>query len=562
MISDRDHTDGRESARATEADGRPPASNWESTRASGALALLATAVTVGALAVTLGATVVKGTVASVAGALCFAGLCRLLAWERWTVPATLAASALVVPAGAAVTAGVGYVLLVEFATSFPAPTPTGVVGQTLRILSVVLVVLGATVAVFGAATLGRNVLTRDSLEDAFEMVSRTGVIPVGFATVALGYALLTNFGSALDGPAGDLFEAFVSGMTDWLFATGSSTRPRLLSFWLLATVAVWTASRALVALPTRELTAGRSLGGIDAAVVWRRLERDSSTLAVVGFVGLPLVFLLTIAMPDGTLRGLLPGPLYGALVALTGSAALRYLLVGASLLAGASVGATKLLRSTARTDARTVLVGYAPFVGGLAIVAAVLAVHGPVLDALVDFVANRLTAPLSGEFRRIAGQVEVFYGSHAIVLGLTATVLVVAATALLALWLAFRLGFVRDRVSGPSIAAGGLFVAVAFAGTLDVPLVVFLGCLLASLFVWDAGEFGATLGSEIGRCAPTRQVELLHAGGVVGVGLLAAVATGLLASVVDTAGATAPTQMSLALPGAVVAVVLLVLALR
>ncbi|WP_192498508.1 DUF7519 family protein [Halorussus halophilus] len=548
----------------TTTDGQPPATNWEATRASTALALLATLCTVGLLAVTLGVTVVKGLAASVAGALCFAGVCWLLTWDRWQVPATVAASALVVPAGAAAAVGVGYVLLVEFASSFPASTSTRVVGQTLRILSVAMVTLGTTAAVFGAAAVPRNFVTRESLEDGFQLVSRTAILPIGFAVLTLGYALVTNFGSGLGGPVGDLLDSFVSGMTDWFLATDSASQPRFLSFWLVATVSVWALSRALVALPTRELTAGRSIADVEAEVVWQRLEETCSNLAAAGFVGLPLVFLLDIAVPEAVVRGTLPGVLYDVLVAITGAAPLRYVLLTTALLAGVSVVATKLLRSSVQTDVRTVMVGYAPFLGGLGIVAAVLTVHGPVLDALVDFVAGRLSSPISGNFRRLAANVETFYGSHAIVLGITAGVLVVAATAVLALWLVFRLGFVRDRVSGPSIASGGLFVAVAFAGTLRIPLAVFLVGLLASLFVWDAGEFGVTLGKEIGRRADTRQVELLHAGGVLSVGVLAALSTGVLATLLgDFAGSGgSPTQLSVALPGAVVAIVLLVMALR
>lgn len=544
----------------SDTDGRPPASNWDATRASTALALLATAITVGLLAVTLGVTVVKGLAASVTGALCFAVVLWLLTWDRWQVSATVAASALVVPAGAAVAAGVGYVLLVEFATSFPASTSTRVVGQSLRILSVAMVTVGTTAAVFGVAAVPRNFVTRDSLEDGFQLVSRTAILPIAFAALTLGYALVSNFGSGLEGPAGDFFDTFVSGLTDWFLATDSSSKPRLLSFWLVGTVSVWALSRALTALPTRELTAGRSVGDIDAEVVWRRLESGSSNLAAAGFVGLPLVFLLEIGVPDSTVRETLPGLVYDALVALTGLTSLRYVLLAIAVLAGVSVAATRLLRSSVQTDARTVLTGYAPFLGGLGIVAAVLAIHGPILDALIDFVAGRLTSPLSGNFRGLAGRVEEFYGSHAIVLGLTAGVLVVAATAVLALWLVFSLGFVRDRVSGPSIASGGLFVAVAFAGTLQIPFSVVLVGLLLSLFVWDAGEFGVALGREIGRRATTRQVELLHAGGVLSVGLLAALSTGLLASVLG--GSAGGSQLSVALPGAVVAIVLLVMALR
>ncbi|USZ68341.1 hypothetical protein NGM10_01045 [Halorussus salilacus] len=211
--------------------------------------------------------------------------------------------------------------------------------------------------------------------------------------------------------------------------------------------------------------------------------------------------------------------------------------------------------------------GYAPYLAGLAVVAGVGAVHGPVLDALLDFVAGRLDAPLAEQFRRLSGGVVEFYGSETVVLGLTAVVAFLAATGLFALALGYLLGFVPDRAAGPSLAGGGLFLAAAFAGTLDAPLWLVLGCLAVALAVWDAGEFGATLGAEVGRAATTRQAELLHAVRSVGVGALAVVAAGGLAGALSTdasAGGVAGGvgEAGIALVGAVAAVVLLVAALR
>ena len=95
-----------------------------------------------------------------------------------------------------------------------------------------------------------------------------------------------------------------------------------------------------------------------------------------------------------------------------------------------------------------------------------------------------------------------------------------------------------------------------------------LAGLVVALVVWDAGEFAATLGSEVGRRAPTRRVELLHGLGALSVGALGAIAAGGLTRVVPTganAGGVSGGELgslSVALFGAVAGVMLLVMALR
>ena len=128
----------------------------------------------------------------------------------------------------------------------------------------------------------------------------------------------------------------------------------------------------------------------------------------------------------------------------------------------------------------------------------------------------------------------------------------------------FVLSTVADRTAGPALAGGGLFVAAAFAGTLDVPLWIVLAGLALALVVWDAGSFGAALGREVGRRARTRRVELLHGLWSVAVGLAGAVTARLLAWGLPANGSASAelTGASVGLLAAVGAVVLLVMALR
>jgi predicted membrane protein len=551
--------------------------NWAPTRASTAVALLGTAGGVGALSGAVG--VRKGVFVAGVGALCLAVALWLLAFDRWRVPATVAASLLLVPAGAGVTAGVGYETLVAFAASFPASSPTEVVAQTLRIVAVVAVLWGCTVAVFGAAASVRGVATAETLSRCLGLVNRVALAPLGFFLALSGHALVTN----LDLGAASVVGELVSAATDWLLAPAAG-RLHLLAFWVLFAAASYATYRAVRDLPLQELAgeatisgdseSGQGMAELRVADLVDSLQRGLGRLAAIAALLVPPLFLVEVAPWDAAIRNQLPDAVYGALVALTSSGLVRHLLVRVAVVAGALALIAALVRRSSRTSTEDVLVAYAPYLSGLAVVAGVGVVHRPVLDGLIEFVAGRLESPLSGVFREISGQVVAFYGSETIVLGLTAGVLALASVGVFALYICFALGFVSDRVAGPALAAGGLFLAAAFAATSNASLPLVLGSLVAALVVWDAGEFATTLGSEVGRRARTRRVELLHALGALSVGAVGAVAAGWVAQAAPFGaaaggttggGATAGGELgglSVALSVAVVAVVLLVAALR
>jgi hypothetical protein len=556
-----------------------PETNWAPTRASTAIALLWTA---GGVALLSGAVGVRtGVAVAGVGAICLAVALWLLSFDRWRVPATVAASLLLVPAGAGVTAGVGYESLVAFAASFPAPSPTLVVAETLRIFALVAVLCGCMVAVFGAAASVRGVATADALARCLGLVNRVTLLPLGFFLALSGHALVTNPDLGAASVVGEL----VSAATDWLL-TPAGGGLHLLGFWVLFAAASYATYRAVRDLPIQELAGEATIGGattgdaetseVRVADLAVALQRSLGGFATVAVLLVPVAFLVRVAPWDAAIRSSLPDAVYGALVALIGSAAVRHLLVRVALVAGALALVAALVRRSSRTSTEDLLVGYAPYLAGLTVVAGVGVVHRPVLDGLIGFVAGRLNSPFSEGFREMAGRVVTFYGSETVVLGLTAGVLALASVGVFGLYLAFALGFVSDRVAGPALAAGGLFLAAAFAATADASLPLVLGCLVAALVVWDAGEFAATLGAEVGRRARTRRVELFHALGALAVGVAGAVAAGWVAgrvssSVGATAGGATPGGataggelggLSVALLVAVGAVVLLVAALR
>jgi len=535
--------------------------NWAPTRASTAVALSGTVAGVGALAFAAG--VPKGAAVAAAGAVCLAIALWLLTFERWRVPATFGASLLLVPAGAGIVVGVGYESLVAFAVSFPASSPSRIAGEILRIVGVMAVLWGCTIAVFGAAASVRGVATSRSVSECLGLVTRVALVPTTLFIALAGYALVREFDLGAASALGDLF----SSVSDWLLAPPAG-EVHLLQFGVLAGAASYASYRALRDSPTRELAGEASVGGVKIADALTSLRRVLAWVLLLAALWIPVAFVVEFAVPTEVALGALPEAGHDLLVAVTSSAGLRRLLWWVTLVSGALAGVATLVRRSSRASIRDLLVGYAPFVAGAVVVAGVHVAHGPIFRGLVGFVAGRLEPPLSSRFSTLSEGVVTFYGSETVVLGLMAGVLTLAVGGIFALQLAFALGFVSDRVAGSSLAGGGLFLAAAFAGTVNAPFWLVLAGLVVALVVWDAGEFAATLGSEVGRRAPTRRVELLHGLGALSVGALGAIAAGGLTRVVPTganAGGVSGGELgslSVALFGAVAGVMLLVMALR
>lgn len=567
-----------------------PETNWEPTRSSGALVLLVTVVGVATLATAIG--VEDGGAVAALGAACLAAALWFLTWDQWRVPATLAASLLLVPAGTAIAAGLGYELLVAFAAYFPAPTPSLVASRSLKTFGVTMILVGSTLAAFGAVGSVRTVPTRRTLRRCLGVVNKVAVLPgVLFFGLAV-HAVVASFDLGILGFLADP----ASSVIDWLFAPGGG-RLHLFGFWLLFAAGSYAASRAVGTLPLQELageatvgvpgvvTPGGTTGTADGdttgatddessnravrvADLVGGLQRVLGGTAKLALWGLLPALLVAVAVPPDAIQSALPGPAYSVLVALTSSEAVRHLLAWAALVAGVLAVVAALVRRSSRASTRDLMVGYAPYLAGLTVVAGVGVAHGPVLRGLIAFVAGRLESPTSGRFLEVSGSVVTFYGPETVVLGLTTGVLVLATVGLLVLYLAFALGYASDRTAGPAFAGAGLFVAAAFAGTLNVSAWPVLVGLAAALVAWDAGEFATTLGEEVGRRAETHRVELLHALGSLSVAAVGAVVAAGLMGVVSTG--TGPggiwdggtESLSVVLLVAVLALTLLIAALR
>ncbi|MFC7195825.1 hypothetical protein ACFQL4_16315 [Halosimplex aquaticum] len=115
---------------------------------------------------------------------------------------------------------------------------------------------------------------------------------------------------------------------------------------------------------------------------------------------------------------------------------------------------------------------------------------------------------------------------------------------------------------GPALAAAGTFVAAGFAAGSGVGAPVVLGALVASVVVWDAGEFGATLGREVGRTGASATPEIVHVAAALAVGASGALGAIAVYRVATGTVLTDVTTIPFAISAVVAALVLLVAALR
>lgn len=197
-------------------------------------------------------------------------------------------------------------------------------------------------------------------------------------------------------------------------------------------------------------------------------------------------------------------------------------------------------------------------VGGV-LTAVAVAVAGPRLyTRLVAETAGRFPAAVGSDIRDTAfgpaqqlGEATVFVLVSVFLLGVTTWVVSMLRFVLAG-------GYISRRATGLSLASLGLFLSAVFAGIVGAPHWLVAVGIAASLVVWDAGRFGATLVQEVGhgRWGP----ELVHAGATTLVGVVGVLVTLALDSLLT--GVTNDSASVLTLWSVVAGLVLLAAALR
>jgi hypothetical protein len=427
------------------------------------------------------------------------------------------ASELVLPVGIGIVAATAGTVLVLAGGLFPVPSAAQVPETVIALTARAAVVTGAVAAVFGATTATRGVLDADTLEDATTTAVRTAVVPFCLAILLAGNAALQFLESNAAGPGiqtiiGDVLRAITS-----LFFRPDPLGPHLPTFAVMAGVALLAAHRGVRALPITELLAENGTGD----EYRERIEAGQRGLFWAGVAVLatvPVAAIVHLAVPPRQLGAALGPGLYDVVLAVTANPMLRSLAWWLILCGVAAASVVWLLRRLVQSSPDRIGSVLAPFAGGVAIVALAFAVSDTVLFEAVAWVAGQLPGQFSTQFRNVVTPVIDVYGFTAIGVAAAAAMLFLATVAVSALWAVLATGYVEGRTAGVTIASLALFNTAAFAGVLDVSNALVLGALVGAVLVWDAGEFGVTLGEEIGRRANTRRAELVHATGTLAVG--------------------------------------------
>ena len=490
-------------------------SNWLPTRFSTLVVVLLTALATVLFANAVGLTLIAAVAA--VSALSLAGALRLVTVERWRLPARLVATVLLVPVGVGLAGSLLAGFLVLQSRLFPVSTTAQYVGATLRAIGAVAVVAGAALAWFGAATATRDAVERETLRQTLGVSFRTAVAPFLLAllggTVALAESPLYP---PTVGPAG-LAGGLVSAVVDLTIAPPTAA-PHPTTLALLGVVAAWAGAKLVDTLPVREIA------GADSAVV--RAAEGLGTVAQVGVLVVLAAGVVEFLLPTRTLTELLGFEGYRLLVGITTAPLLRFLLALFAAVALAAVVLFGLVQRAARAPADRTIGAVLPYAVGAALAVGAGSVARPVVEALLNAIRSVLIAPFDQVFAEVTDSVVGFYGPELILTALLAAVLVLTAGVVLLLYLADRLGYVRDRANGASLAATGLFLASAFSVPVGAPAPLAFAGLVASVLVWDVGLYGASIAKEVGRRTPTARVELTHATGtalVGGLGVLLAI---------------------------------------
>jgi hypothetical protein len=447
--------------------------------------------------------------------------------------------------GAILTVAVGVVggMLGVYDAVYPAASASPTLGM-LQVFTAAAVLAAVAVAGTGAALARRSATPRP--DDALRRVSRVLVLPVLFLVVFGGPASRSG-----RGPPETIVTEALAAAGRWVarsLVAPSPERPQVAVFVGMGAIATLAVVGAVRALPlTALLGRGDWLGGRHRFTGWHRRGWPAA-------IGVTLC--LAIVEGSGLFRPtLVTQPLYDDLAALTTAPTLRWWLLAAIVGGGGVALAATAVRWWLRRADGGWDVG-AVLVGGGVVVAAML-VHASLIQFVGRAIIVRLTEFDAGVFRTMLRWALTVYGGPVVVTATVVVVLLGALVCLAVLQAATASGRLRERTLGPTLAAAGTIAVATLGAALGVAPHIAFGGLVAGVLVWDAGEYGSTMAAEIGGGA--RRVELAHAGGTLGVGLVAAAFATFVVRYLPT---TAARGAGLPLVVGVVGLLLLFVALR
>ena len=425
---------------------------------------------------------------------------------------------------------------------------------TLVVFGRVGVVLGCVLALLGTALGVRNLASREAVVQHARTAGLT-VFPASLTAVVLVVSAIAAQAGARR-PATVVLEGLRRIAEVFLAPAGGGLY--LGSWFVLVALASVAVRLAIGQLPVTELlddTAGQT----KAVANVRRILAGVAVLSIALFAAAGVAELLW--SPED-LRTVVGPTAFDTVQTVTSLPAVRYALAVVTATSLSLVVLAWLVRQTARTPGAAITQKVSPIASGTLLTVGAVVFADRIYTWLVATVAGQLPPQMSDIVTSLAESVGSFFGETALVvllLTILGTGTVFAATGF-RIALFFR--YLSRETAGFSLASAGLFVATVFAAAVEAPTWLVLGGIVASLFVWDAGRFGTTLGKEIGRSSGTHRAELVHAGGTALVGLVGAgLAIGTTTAATYTAGAESSTA-TVALVFVTSGIVFLVAALR
>lgn len=528
--------------------------NWTPTRVSAVLALGGALVLTGLLIWQIEDVIVP-IAAGTVGALCFAGSLWLIDSEGRESLTAIVVSVLTVPVGAGIVlAAVGTALLLGGAL-FPVSDAALLSVGTLVVIGHVGVVWGVVLAILGVTLGVRNAGGPKTFARYSHVALRTGIVPAGAGVILMTGAVVFED----DRPVGLAGEMIGTGLSA-ILSPGPDRFGVAVLLGLVAAVAL-TAGVAIRMLPFAELLGDSGAGKTRERRVARFRGRLRGLFVVASVASIPAA-IVEVSNSPAEIERVIGSDSYTIVRTVATSVALRSLLLVVTVLSLTAVALSWGLRGLARSRSTDLTRRWGPVVIGGGVTVVALAVAEPVYAELINQSASRLPSPIETNIRQLASDLAGMFGTGSLVVVTSATLAgtTVALVMLFRLWL--LLGYLSTETAGYSLASGGLFVATVFAGTVGAPTWLVFGGVVISLFVWDTGRFGTTLGAEIGRHTETRETELVHASATLLVGVLAAAgAFGVVSTVENTTPPEAPPTVA-PLLAVVAGIVLIVAALR
>lgn len=530
------------------------AGDWRPTRTSTVLSLLTVVGTLSGVLWQVDNVVIPATLGCLASLSFAVGLWIASVDTHKPVTAT-AVSLFIVPVSAATLAAILGVILLISQLLFPVSGQALLSTAVLILIGHVGVVIGLSLAVFGAVLGLRDVGSEKSFRRFLQIGFKTGVVPTVVAVL-----FVTTTTVLTPSQRERLINSIYQTIQRAVFAQGIPYAG-LASFFGLVAVTGLTVALTIRSLPFAEFLSDTGSGTkynvyINSIVLFFFIIGSVATSLCI------LSFTLTAARSPESVAMQLGSTVYARMSSVTASTLLRRILVGTSAIAGTLLFSSRLLRRLSQNSLAEGLRRWLPVVTGALFAGAAIVFASPLYGQLVDLIVQLAPGSFRTPIQQSATLLAGRFGSQSIIIVILASLIVLSVIFSLIFLFTIRLGYFSGESAGYSLASTGVFIAVTFAGTIGASkLLVFVG-IVGSLFVLDVGRFGTVLGTEIGRRAQTWQTELVHAGGTLLIGVVGTATALATFPIIGRVSLPEPATTTVALLLVVIGTVALVIAVR